>query len=85
MAVRDGAGDVSTLPVVQVRVMDGEPEGSFFYKGDKLYPRTLLGEAELPLARIQVIRGYASPSERAWNPFKTAMFTFDQCFMSVYA
>lgn len=47
-------GQILGLAVLQVRVMDGEPEASFFFKGDKLYPKRLLGEAELPLARIQV-------------------------------
>lgn len=38
----------------QVRVLDGEPEGTLCLRGDQLYTRRLLGTAVLPLSHIQV-------------------------------
>lgn len=34
---------------------DGEPEGALCFSGGKLYPKKLLGQADLHLAHIEVL------------------------------
>lgn len=39
---------------LQLRVYDGEPEGALCFSGGKLYPKRLLGQADLALSHIEV-------------------------------
>ncbi len=39
---------------LQLRVYDGEPEGALCFSSGQLYPKKLLGQADLRVSHIQV-------------------------------